>query len=190
VNESHLKFLASSEWAEILQTDLLPWLVAVADLGDHVLEIGPGPGLTTDLLRQRTARVTAVEVDASLAAALAERLSGTNVEVIHGDGTATGLPADHFSAATCFAVLHHMAAPELQDRLFAELWRVLRPGGAFVGTDSRDIDIIRAGHEDDVFIPVDPETLGARLEAAGFTSVGLEIGDYQIRFTATKPQAV
>jgi SAM-dependent methyltransferase len=190
VNESHLKFLASSEWAEILQTDLLPWLVAVADLGDHVLEIGPGPGLTTDLLRQRTARVTAVEVDASLAAALAERLSGTNVEVIHGDGTTTGLPADHFSAATCFAVLHHMAAPELQDRLFAELWRVLRPGGAFVGTDSRDIDIIRAGHEDDVFIPVDPETLGARLEAAGFTSVGLEIGDYQIRFTATKPQAV
>jgi SAM-dependent methyltransferase len=100
----------------------------------------------------------------------------------------TGLPADRFSAVTCFAVLHHLPAPELQDRLFAELFRVLRPGGAFVGTDSRDLEIIRAGHVDDVFIPVDPDSLGARLEAAGFTGVGLDVGDYQIRFNATKPQ--
>jgi 16S rRNA A1518/A1519 N6-dimethyltransferase RsmA/KsgA/DIM1 with predicted DNA glycosylase/AP lyase activity len=71
----------------MLRNDLLPWLVEVADLGDDVLEIGPGPGLTTDLLRQRAARVTAVEVDAELAAALAERFAGTNVEITQGDGT-------------------------------------------------------------------------------------------------------
>src|ERR1700736_6347890 len=116
MNESHLKFLASPEWAQMLETDLLPWLVGVADLGDDVVEVGPGPGLTTDLLRQRTTRVTAVEVDAGLAAALATRLSGTNVEVIHRDGTDTGLPPNRFSAATCFAMLHHMPTPELQDR--------------------------------------------------------------------------
>jgi SAM-dependent methyltransferase len=187
MNESHLQFLASPEWAQMLQTDLLPWLDGVASLGDDVLEIGPGPGLTTDLLRQRAARVTAVEVDAGLAAALAQRLSGTNVGIIHGDGTRTGLPTDRFSGATCFSVLHHMPAAELQDRLLAELCRVLRPGGAFVGTDSRDLDMIRTGHADDVFVPVDPDTLGARLEAAGFTGVALEVGDYQIRFSATKP---
>jgi SAM-dependent methyltransferase len=171
----------------MLETDLLPWLVGVADLGDDVLEVGPGPGLTTDLLRARADRVTAVEVDGALAAALAERLSGSNVEVIHGDGTDTGLASGRFSAATSFAMLHHMPTPELQDRLFAELYRVLRPGGAFVGTDSRDLEAIRAGHVDDVFVPVDPATLGSRLEAVGFRGVMVDVGDYQIRFSASKP---
>ena len=170
----------------MLETDLLPWLLGVADLGDDVLEVGPGPGLTTDLLRERTARITAVEVDPSLAAALAERLSGTNVEVIHCDATDTGLPSDRFSAATCFSMLHHIARPDLQDRLFAELCRVLQPGGVFVGTDSRDLDTIRAAHVDDVFTPVDPDTLASRLEAVGFDNVEIEIGDYQIRFKATR----
>jgi ribosomal RNA adenine dimethylase len=40
------------------------------NLGGHVLELGPGPGVTTDLLRQRTARLTAVEIDPRLAASL------------------------------------------------------------------------------------------------------------------------
>jgi hypothetical protein len=42
-----------------------------------------------------------------------------NVDVIYGDGSDTGLPANRFSAATCFAMLHHMQLPRLQDRLFA-----------------------------------------------------------------------
>lgn len=186
MNQGHLDFLASPQWAQMLEEDLLPWLDRVADLGDDVLEVGPGPGLTTDLLRQRTARLTAVEVDAPLAAALTARLAGTNVEVLHCDATATGLPPDRFSAATCFSMLHHVPSSDLQDLLFAELHRVLRDGGVFVGTDSRDLDAIRAGHVDDVFVPVDPETLGQRLESAGFAEVGIEVGDYQIRFTATK----
>jgi 16S rRNA A1518/A1519 N6-dimethyltransferase RsmA/KsgA/DIM1 with predicted DNA glycosylase/AP lyase activity len=125
MNESHLRFLASSEWAQMLETDLLPWLETVADLGDDVLEVGPGPGLTTDLLRRRTTRVTAIEADRQLAAALTTRLADTNVDVIHGDATRTGLPADRFSAATCFSMLHHMPSPELQNQLFAEVHRVL-----------------------------------------------------------------
>ena len=187
MNKTHLEFLASPDWARMLETDLLPWLDGVAGLGDDVLEVGPGPGLTTDLLRTRTARVTAVEVDDALAGALAQRLAGTNVEVILGDGTDTGLPAGRFSAATSFSMLHHMPTPRHQDLLFAELYRVLRPGGAFVATDSRDLDAIRAGHVDDVFVPVDPATLRGRLEAVGFTAVSVDVGDYQIRFHATKP---
>ena len=50
MNKAHLEFLASPVWAEMLQTELLPWLAQVADLGDYVLEVGPGPGLTTDIL--------------------------------------------------------------------------------------------------------------------------------------------
>src|SRR5262245_9973191 len=102
MNQGHLQFLASPEWAEMLEKDLVPWLAGVADLGDDVLELGPGPGLTTDVLRRRTTKLTAIEADAQLATALAARLVGTNVEVIHADGTASDLPANRFSAVTCF----------------------------------------------------------------------------------------
>ena len=50
MNDAHLQFLASPEWAQMLETELLPWLLESADLGDDVLEVGPGPGLTTDQL--------------------------------------------------------------------------------------------------------------------------------------------
>jgi SAM-dependent methyltransferase len=187
VNKGHREFLASPEWAQILETDLLPWLLGVAPLGDDVVEVGPGPGLTTDLLRTRTAKVTAVELDQQRATALADRLSGTNVEVVHADATDSGLASNRFSAATCFSMLHHMPSPELQDRLFAELHRVLRPGAVFLGVDSTDNELIREFHVDDVFVPVDPDTFGSRLEAAGFTDVHIDAAEYQVRFNTTKP---
>src|ERR1700730_8459860 len=102
MNESHLKFLSSREWAAMLETDLMPWIEAAGDLGDDVLEIGPGPGLTTDLLRQRVSRLTAVEADPTRAAPLQARLAATNVQVICADATSSGLESERFSAATCF----------------------------------------------------------------------------------------
>jgi ubiquinone/menaquinone biosynthesis C-methylase UbiE len=193
MNRTHLEYLASSEWADALQTELLPWLESTIQLGDDVLEIGPGPGLTTDLLRQRVAAVTAVEIDADLAADLKARLAGTNVSVIWGDGTELPLPDDRFSAATCIAMLHHMPSEEAQDQLFAELRRVLRPGGRFVATDSLDTERIRQAHVDDTYVPLDPTTLESRLRTAGFVDITLaqsgayrERGD-QIRVTALKP---
>ena len=33
-------------------------------------------------------------------------------------------------------MLHHIPSLDLQDRAFAEIARVLRPGGTFAGTDS------------------------------------------------------
>ena len=72
MNERHLQLCASAEWAETVQREILPWALGGRDLGDDVLEVGPGPGMTTDVLRRTVARLTAVEVDAVLAAALAE----------------------------------------------------------------------------------------------------------------------
>jgi SAM-dependent methyltransferase len=187
VNRTHIEFLSSPRWAEMLEADLLPWVVRVGNLGDDVLEIGPGPGLTTDLLRQRAGHVTAVEVDPGLAGQLADRLAGTNVTIIEGDATDTELPANRFSAATCFSVLHHMPTPRDQDRLFAEVRRLLRPGGVFVGVDSRDLQPIRDGHVDDTFNPVPPDTLPRRLQAAGLGEVQIDEDEYQIRFVARKP---
>lgn len=184
MNQAHLEFLASPAWAQWLENELLPWIVTVSDLGDEILEIGPGPGLTTDLLRTRVPRITAVEFDAALATALADRLAGTNVDVIHADATASGLPSDRFSAAACFSMLHHLPSAPLQDRLFEELHRMLRPGGMLVASDSKDRDVIRAFHEGDTFVPLDPDQLGARLEKAGFREIDVTLTEFEIRFSA------
>jgi SAM-dependent methyltransferase len=184
MNESHLRYLASTEWADRLETDLLPWIKRVAVLGDDVLEIGPGPGLTTDILRRRAAKVTAVEIDHALFVGLADRLHGTNVDVVEGDARALEFESSRFSAVTAFSVLHHVPSVVEQDRVLREIVRVLAPGAAFFATDGRDIDAVREGHRDDTFVPLDPETLVARLESIGFVAVELEIAEYEIRFVA------
>jgi SAM-dependent methyltransferase len=174
VNESHLSYLSSAQWQEVLRRELVPWLESVVELGDDVLEIGPGPGLTTDVLRTRCARLTAIEVDGRLAAELASRLAGTNVTVIAGDASTVGLPAHRFSTATGFSMLHHMTTVTEQDALFAAVAGALRPEGCFLGVDSLDTDAIRAAHRDDVFVPVDPSGLPERLRQAGFRSATIE----------------
>ena len=186
MNQLHLDLLASPGWQRYLETDLLPWVLGALALGDDVLEIGPGPGLTTDLLRQRTPRLTALEIDDALASALAERLAGTNVEVVHGDATASGFEPDRFTAVTCFTMLHHVPSQELQDRLLGEVHRVLRPGGNFVGTDATDTPALRDLHVDDVFVPVEARSFEQRLLAAGFTGVDVHEAEGRLRFVATK----
>jgi SAM-dependent methyltransferase len=188
MSAGHVSFLASDKWAEMLRADLLPWLTDSGDLGDHVLEIGPGPGRTTDLLRERASSVTALELDAPLADALAARLTGSNVEVLQGDGTDTGLQADRFSTVTCFHMLHHMPTIEMQDHLFAEVWRVLRPGGALLVADALDQDGVRTRHreEGETFVPLDPGTIQDRLRRAGFADTTIDLGDYQILVRAIK----
>lgn len=189
MNAAHLELCASAEWSEALERWILPWVLESADLGDDVLEIGPGPGLTTDLLRQRVARLTAVEVDPELARALSARLAGSNVEVVCADATDLPLPAGRFSAAVCLTMLHHVPSPAEQDALFAAARRVLRPGGVFVGQDSLASEDLRHLHEDDVYVPVDPATLGRRLADAGFVAVTVDTNEYAVRFRAVAPTA-
>jgi SAM-dependent methyltransferase len=187
MNESHLSFLAGPEWATMLRTDLLPWLREMDALGDEVLEIGPGPGLTTDLLVELATTVTAVEIDADLAVQLHARL-GDAVRVVHGDATEVPLPDNHYSAATCFSSLHHFPSAGAQDRLFARLHRALRPGGCLLGVEAIDSPPMRQAHIDDIYIPVDPETLPHRLVTAGFEQITVtRATEYQYRFTASKP---
>ncbi|MQY27815.1 class I SAM-dependent methyltransferase [Nocardia aurantia] len=186
MNESHLTYLASPAWAGELRVRLLPWLRdRVTDLGD-VLEIGPGPGLSTDLLLELGATITAVEIDADLADRLRRRLP--EATVIHGDAVTADLPERHYTAVTCFAMLHHMPSPQHQDLLFARLGRVLRPGASLVGTDAVDTPALRRAHLDDTFVPVGPDTLPDRLTAAGFENIVVTPHDeHHFRFSATTP---
>ena len=187
MNEFHLEMLSSPHWAAMLERDLLPWVTAVADLGDDVLEVGPGPGLTTDLLRQQTTHLTAVEIDQELAARLADRLAGTNVTVINGNAADTGLPDGRFSAAACFGVLHHVPTSHVQNQIFEEILRVLQPGAALVASDAYDDEGTRLHHTDDLFVPLEPESLPRRLMDIGYTAVAVALAEYDFRFIARKP---
>jgi len=163
LNPKHLELCSSDEWADSVQRYMIPSVLEGIELGDDVLEVGPGPGRTTENLRNLTMRLTAVEVDKDLADALALRLAGTNLEVLNADATDLPLPGGRFSAALCFTMLHHVPSAELQDQLFAEVGRVLRPGGWFAGVDSFDSPAFRELHIDDICVPVPPETLEGRL---------------------------
>jgi len=71
-------------------------------------------------------------------------------------------------------MLHHVPSPAAQDRLLAEAARVLAPGGWLVGSDSLSGRVFRLVHWGDTLVPVDPDTLGARLEKAGFADVRVD----------------
>jgi SAM-dependent methyltransferase len=189
MNNAHLELCSSAEWAEAVQRWIIPWVLESVDLGDDALEIGPGPGLTTDVLRQQVERLTAAEVDPDLAAQLRNRTAGGNVEVVCADATSLPLPSEHFSGAVCLTMLHHVPSIAAQDDIFAELYRVLRPGGRLAGQDSLASDELRALHVDDTYLPVDPGTLHARLDAAGFTEIAVDTNEYAVRFRATKAPA-
>jgi SAM-dependent methyltransferase len=87
-------------------------------------------------------------------------------------------PDQRFSGAVCFSMLHHVAGADQQDRLFAEVARVLRPGAPLVALDSVESDGLRAFHEGDTDEPIDPETLPTRLTAAGFADVDIRRNEY------------
>jgi SAM-dependent methyltransferase len=189
VNEGHAQFCASEEWRAVLRDEILPAVIGTTDLGADLLEVGPGYGATTDYLRERVARLTAVEIHPELAGELAARYAGTNVEVVEGDATELTFAAGRFSAATSLFMLHHVPTAELQDRLFAEVARVLRPGGVFVAADSMASDALREFHHDDVYQPIDPSSLGDRLGAAGFVDAQVNVyRDQGWNSVARKPE--
>jgi SAM-dependent methyltransferase len=187
MNRNHRNLCASEEWGDYLRDELVPWTLGDRALGGSVLELGPGPGLTTELLRSRARRLTAVEADGDAAAALERRFAGTNVTVVHADGTDMPFRSGRFSSAVALTMLHHVPSTRAQDALFAEVRRVLRPEGWFLGEDSTDDPGFRAFHRGDVCVPVEPGTLRRRLRAAGFDRIEVERGDHVMRFAARRP---
>lgn len=147
---------------------------------------GPGPGLTTDLLCLRFDRITALEVDPALADSLKRRMSDTNVAVIQGDASAMPFEDATFSGAGAFTMLHHVPSSALQDRLLHDVYRVLKPGGMFVETDSVWSPVLWLIHISDTLVPVDTRTFKDRLEGASFTDVQIELGRKRFRFRARR----
>ena len=176
MNRAHQRLCQSEEWARGVHEWLIPWALHGLDLGDDVLEIGPGYGPTTRALVGLVPNLTALELDPRLAEDL-ERTLGDRATIVQGDGSAMPFADDSFSAVVCFTMLHHVDSPERQDQLFAEARRVLAPGGVFAGSDSTGTEGRRGFHAGDTYVPVDPDGLADRLRAAGFREVSVDVPD-------------
>ncbi|MDE1569294.1 glycosyltransferase [Aquabacter sp. P-9] len=100
--------------------------------GLQVLDVGCGDGYGTALLGECAARITGIDVDAGSVGAAAV-LYGVPGKVLFQVGSAFELPfADEcFDVVTALEIIEHVT-PEQQEKMVAEIHRVLRPGGLFI----------------------------------------------------------
>jgi len=186
MNENHAKLCPSPEWAAYIQDDVLPWFTSQVELGEHMLEIGPGPGAATDWLRRRVPRLTAIEINADAAARLTDRYADSNVEVVVGDATRTHWQDESFDSVGSFTMLHHVPTAALQNKIFAEAFRLLKPGGVLIASDSLASNDLHHFHVDDTYNPLEPASALSRLQTVGFSKIIIMV-DWILRIVACKP---
>lgn len=112
MNSAHNLFCCSRWWGRRVERELLPWGLSGVELGDDVLEIGPGFGATTKVLATRPIKLSALEFDEGSCARLLAAL-GDTVSVTQGDATSLPFENGRFSAAVCFTMLHHIPTAAL-----------------------------------------------------------------------------
>lgn len=183
------------------------WSAAVLDRlplngEETVLDAGCGTGEVTEalLVKLPEGRVIAVDGSPSMVEKAKERLPGDRVEVICRDLTELEMDgvADHaFSNAVFHWIQDH-------DRLFAGLFRAIRPGGLLVaqcGGEGNVAEIVAAletvrkedpwqGELADFTAPwnfAGPDETSRRLEAAGFTDIDCSLEERAAR--PKEPQA-
>jgi ubiquinone/menaquinone biosynthesis C-methylase UbiE len=110
-------------------------------------------------------------------------MQSANGDVLQADASALPFPEKTFSAAIAVLVLHHLKSQELQERAFAEVFRVLRPDGVFLAIEIQDGWLQRIGHIRSTFVPVRPASVPQRLAALGFSAVSVDFlrGAYRLR---------
>ena len=149
--------------------------------GKSVLDLGCAGGFMAEELARRGALVTGIDPAAQAIAAARAHAQDERLDIRYDVGVGEALPyADHaFDAVVCVDVLEHVA--DLQ-RVMEEVFRVLKPGGAFlfdtinrnplsrlaVVTVAEDMLRLlpRGTHDPDMFIR--PDELRQALKAAGF----------------------
>jgi ubiquinone/menaquinone biosynthesis C-methylase UbiE len=179
-------FCSSSLWRSVSERKLLPWMLSGYALGDHVLEVGSGPGAITDELSRRAGRVTSLEYDPRFVSQLAEQHKGSRVNIVRGDAARLPFPDNAFSSVVAVLVLHHLKSPQEQNAAFQEFHRVLQPGGSFFAFEIREGWLQKAVHVCSTFVPVSPASAFARLTVAGFSRVAVEIERTAFRVCASR----
>jgi arsenite methyltransferase len=155
------------------------WAVQHAELGPgaHVLVVGHGPGIGVALAADAVhpgGNVIAVDPSATMrdmaTARCAEHISAGRVELRDGSAEETGCADSGMDAAISVNNVMLWNRPAG----FAELHRVLRPGGRLVITVHRHV------------LGVAPDQLHAEATAAGFTNLTLSLRERRLNSPAVE----
>lgn len=154
--------------------------VSGADGTMTVADVGTGTGFVAAGIASRVARVIAVDNSPAMLGVARENLGElgvANVELIEGDVTALPLEDESVDAAFANMVLHHAEDPAA---MFAEMTRVVRPGGvvAIVDEVEHPYGWMREEHAD-VWLGFTREQIDgffreAGLENPGYESLGMQ----------------
>jgi SAM-dependent methyltransferase len=174
-----------------------PLLIEAAEIrgGDHVLEIGCGPGNVAARLAETGARVVGVD----LAPHMIQAAHANYPDIDFHEGNAEDLPFDtgtfHVVAA-CYT-LHHLARPE---EAFREIYRVLAPGGrlAFVHPQQQQsmnifFEAVAQHHTPEavphgpLFGCTDQALFESMITQAGFRDCRLEMRELPLRLSSLDP---
>ena len=187
-------FCRSVPWRAFAQHVVLPWALQGSELVGDYLELGCGSGAMAEGAARTfgDARVTATDIDPAMVVAARIRLEAyDNVTVAQADVTALPFETASFDSVASYLMLHHV----IQWRAaLAEVERVLRPGGLFVGYDlhaSRPAEWVHVVDRSPHCLIPSGEFAPA-LAATGFTEVSRNraFGGLLTRFTARKPAGV
>jgi len=177
-------FCASGLWRYLTERRWLPWAVEGTDLGQHILEVGAGPGAATVELTRSARSVTSLEYSHDFCVRLQARVDAASV--VQGDASVLPFKSQTFTGAIAVLVLHHLRSSDAQDRAFAEIFRVLKAGGVFVALEIEDGWLTRVTHFRSTFVPVSTDRLNNRLPAAGFSNVSVTNRSGAIRIRAER----
>ena len=110
------------------------WTADLMDIqpGDHLLEVGFGTGVSIQLLAERTSegQVAGVEISDTMLEMASKRnataIAQGRVELVKGDGKTIPYTDGRFDKVCTINTVYIVSEPS---QLFAELQRVLKPGG-------------------------------------------------------------
>jgi len=180
-------FCCGAMWRTTTRTvlDMLP----TDRLGERLLEIGSGSGAIAEgLLTARPGlAITATDLDPVMVDAAARRLENNpHVTVQSADATRLPFADGAFDSVVSCLMLHHVIEWEAA---VAEIARVLKPGGVFVGYDLTRTPVATAVHRVDrsPFRLVNPDELAAEGLRHGLRiDTGTKVFGHVMQFSAAK----
>jgi SAM-dependent methyltransferase len=165
--------------------------------GDHVIDVGCGPGFLCESMAQAvgpTGRVVGVDISEDLIAFATSHKAGNCIEYRIGNATSLPVDAGRFDVAVSTQVMEYVSDADLALR---ELARVVRPGGRVLIVDTdfgswvwhasnrERMAQLMKGWELHCADSELPRKLIPRLRAVGFTTTSVE--GYPIVNTTYRP---